>query len=78
MDEVCDQKPGGLSSPFPSRSQARDLSPPGLVQNQAPPFSPEVQPKAQERTQSRNQLSNMRSLLGISFKCLGSFFEVLG
>ena len=46
------------------------------VQNQAPPFSPEVQPKAQETTQSRNQLSNVHSLLGVSFKRLGSPFEV--
>ena len=32
MVEVCVQKPGGLSSPFPqvSRSQTRDLSPPGV------------------------------------------------
>lgn len=30
MDDIYVQKPGGLSSPFPSKSQTRDLSPPGV------------------------------------------------
>ena len=48
------------------------------VQNKALLFSPSSAKGTREDSQSRNQLSNVLSLLGTTFKCLGFSFEVLG